>query len=146
MNGLFAAVALAAGVLAQEAGPQWKSSYADAYHASRNARRPLLVVIEKPGDRHYPVGQASFARAEVSPQEAALLANYELCRIDANTENGQKVATAFGATQFPYVAITDKNVEVLLVQHAGAMSQDEWLATLATHRTGARPEPVVCFT
>lgn len=146
MNGLFAAVTLAAGALAQDAGPQWKSSYADAYHASRTARRPLLVVIEKPAQQNYPVGQAAFARSEVSAQEAALLASYELCRIDANTENGEKVAQAFGATQFPYVAITDRNLEVLLVQHAGGMSQDQWLATLAAHRTGVRPEPVVCFT
>jgi hypothetical protein len=162
MNGLFAAAALVAGVLGQDASrpaaptsktptaqtPAWNSSYADAYHAGRAARRPILVVIEKPGDANYPVNQASYAQTRVSPEEFALLANYELCHIDATTEAGQKVAKSFGATQFPYIAITDKNVEVLLVQHAGAMSRQQWLATLANHRTGAKPqpEPEICFT
>jgi hypothetical protein len=162
MNGLFAAAALVAGVLGQDASrpaaptsqavdsktPAWNSSYADAYHAGRAARRPVLVVIEKPADANYPVNQASFAQTRVSPEEFALLANYELCHVDATTEAGQKIAKSFGATQFPYVAITDKNVEVLLVQHTGAMSRQQWLATLANHRTGTKPqpEPEICFT
>jgi hypothetical protein len=146
MNGLFAAVALAAGVLAQDVAPNWRSDYGEAYHAGRNANRPVLVVIEKPADPAYPVNQASFVRAEVGRDEAALLANYELCRIDASTEYGQKIAKSFGATQFPYVAITDRKVEVLLTQHVGGMSREQWLTTLTTYRTGAKPEPVLCFT
>lgn len=146
MNGLFAALALATGVLAQGATPEWKSSYAEAYRAGKNARRPVLVVIDKPAEAAYRVDQASFARDEMSDRESALLANYELCHIDASTEYGQKIAKSFGATQFPYVAITDRRVEILLVQHTGRMSQEQWMATLAAHRTGQRAEPAVCFT
>jgi hypothetical protein len=146
MNGLFAAVAVASGVLAQGEAPQWKTSYAEAYHAGKNARRPVLVVIDKPAEAAYRIEQASLARGEVGPDERALLAGYELCHIDAGTEYGRKIATSFGATQFPYVAITDRKVEVLLAEHTGRMSQDQWLATLAKHRTGERAEPVVCFT
>jgi hypothetical protein len=148
MNGLFAAVALVSGVLAQDATPAWKTNYAEAYHASRAAGRPMVVVIEKPADPAYPVNQASFLSARVAADEAALLANYELCRIDASTEYGQKIAKSFGAAQFPYVAITDKKVEVLLAQHTGGMTRQQWVAMLANHRTGEapKPEPVICFT
>lgn len=147
MNGLFAAVAVATSVLAQGAAPEWKSSYAEAYHAGKNARRPVLVVIDKPAEAAYRIDQASFTRGEVAADERALLANYELCHIDAGTEYGQKIAKRFGATQFPYVAITDRGVDVLLVEHTGRMSQDQWMATLAKYRTGQRAaEPAVCFT
>ncbi|MEX2188241.1 MAG: hypothetical protein WD875_15650 [Pirellulales bacterium] len=146
MNGLFAALALATGVLAQGATPEWKASYAEAYHAGRNGRRPVLVVIDKPAEAAYRVDQASFARGEVNADERALLANYELCHVDASTEYGQKIAKSFGATQFPYVAITDRRVDVLLVERTGRMSQDQWMATLAKYSTGERAEPVVCFT
>jgi hypothetical protein len=119
-----------------------KSSYADAYHAMRNARRPVLIVIE--GQTPPVVDRASFVRP--SRQTNRVTRPVELCRIDATTEYGQKIAKSFGAAQFPYVAITDKNVEVLLVQHVGGMSREQWLSTLAANRTGVRPEPVVCFT
>lgn len=160
MNGLFAAVALATGALAQvptqaptapasfgdSNAPIWKTSYAEAYHAGKNGRRPVLVVIDKPADPAYRIDQASFVRTDVGSAERALLASYELCHIDASTEYGRKIANSFKATEFPYLAITDRQVEVLLVEHTGRMSQDRWMTTLAKYRAGRRAEPVVCFT
>jgi hypothetical protein len=146
MNGMIAALAVATGMLSQAPAPAWKSTYAEAYHAGKAARRPVLVVIDKPGDAAYRIDQVSLVRTDIGADEAALLASYELCHIDAGTPYGQDVAKRFGATQFPYVAITDKRVEFLLTQHTGRMSQQQWLATLAKYRTGEEPAPVVCFT
>ena len=66
--------------------------------------------------------------------------------MDAGTEHGQKIAASFKATQFPYVAITDRKVEVLLAERTGRIGEDEWLVLLAKHRSGERAEPEVCFT
>jgi hypothetical protein len=139
MNGLFAAVALTSTLLAQGAAPQWKSTYGEAYHAGKKAQRPVLIVIDKPAATSA-VKPVAYVNKEVSAEEAALLAKYELCHVDATTEAGQDIAKRFGATKFPYVAITDSKVEVLRLQHTGEMSQPQWVATLAKYSTAEKVE------
>jgi hypothetical protein len=132
---------------AEEWRPEWKASYAAAYQAGRETRRPVLVVIDKPAEPAYRVESVSGRFDAPTERDAALLAGYEMCHIDASTDYGQKVAESFGVKQFPYVAITDRRVEVLLFEKAGHMSQAEWAATLAKHRSGEVEQPaVICTT
>jgi hypothetical protein len=149
MNGMFAAVALASTLLAQvafaaDAAPQWNSKYGEAYYAGKKAQRPVLIVIDKPADAAA-IKPVAYVNKDVSAEEAALLANFELCHVDASTEYGQDVAKRFGATKFPYVAITDSKVEVLRVQHTGEMSQPQWVATLAKYSKAEKVENTTNF-
>lgn len=147
MNGMFTALALAATLLAQAAiagaaSPEWNSKYGAAYSAGKKAQRPVLIVIDKPAAAVKPV---AYVNKEVTAEEAALLANFELCHVDASTEYGQDVAKRFGAPSFPYVAITDSKVEFLRLQHTGEMPQQQWIATLAKYSKAEKVEHTMNF-
>jgi hypothetical protein len=142
---VFLAVALGASQAA--AAEPWHATYASAYRAGKAAGRPVLVVLDDPAQAGARIDQVSHRTALPSAAEAALLANYELCHVDVATEYGKAVARSFGAYQFPYVAITDRKVQVLLTEHSGRFADDEWLATLAKYRRGEQEAPpVICTT
>lgn len=108
----------------------WESDYGAALRAARAAKRPLLVVIEKPGS----AGERFDAdRLATGQQHKELLGRFQLCRVNAETKIGRRIAHAFGAREFPYTSITDKATRVIKFRHAGQMSGDTWLSALATH-------------
>jgi hypothetical protein len=149
MNGIFASLMVASGVVGGSPELAWHDDYAVALREARAADRPLLIVLERRERATRSVGTASY-RGELTQQE--LLANYELCHIDVSTDYGKTIAAAFNATEFPYTAITDRNVKLLIYRKAGRLSTDEWNATLAAYRNGeqppAEPQPRtrICFT
>jgi hypothetical protein len=143
MNAL-ATWALGLTMFAATASPsEWTNDYGAALKAARAERKPLLVVSENPAE-----SAVRFDEISLGDQLAAkaLLAKYKLCRIDAATPYGQAVARAFRATAFPTTSIIDKTGSVQIFVKAGRLSAVEWLAALAKHQSGARPEPVICST
>lgn len=122
---------------------EWMSDYGAALKAARAEGKPLVVVIENPADR-----AVRFEEVSLTPQQSSsqLLARYKLCRVDASTTYGQAVAKAFRATSLPLTSIIDKTGSVQIFVKQGPLSTDEWRAALATHQSGARPEPVICST
>ena len=114
---------------------EWQSDYAKALEATRHNDRPLLVVLDVPGD---PQEALETKQLDTKGEQSALLGAYQLCHVDVSTEYGKKVADAFRAKQFPFTAIIDKTGSVVLVKKAGQISSDEWEETLATYQSGVQ--------
>jgi hypothetical protein len=141
MNGFLASLAVAASMLGQAAEkqpsskPQWEGDYGRALQVARESGRPLLIVLDKPADPGRRVEQVRFAPDDAQQDQ---LRGYTLCHVDVSTPYGEKIAKAFKATEFPYTAITDRTVSVLIYENSGRFTADDWAATLASHRRGLR--------
>ena len=112
---------------------KWQGDYAKALAATRQDDRPLLVVLDVPGDPKAAVEAEQF---EIEGEQGKLLESYQLCHVDISTKYGKKVADAFRAKQFPFTAIIDKTGSVILLKKAGQISNDEWQETLAKYQKG----------
>lgn len=117
--------------------PQWHTDYGKALAETRSEHRPLLVVIDKADSKEQQVDKALLEQGGESK-----LSSYELCHVDASSEYGQKVAKVFKAEKFPYLAIIDKQGEVILHSQSGEVSQQQWDSMLAKHQAGVRTAPV----
>ncbi len=122
--------------------PQWRADYGQALAATRSDQRPLLVVLDIPSKPESAIDQ-SLLTAE--GDQAALLESYELCHVDVSTEYGQRVAKAFGATQFPHTAIIDRTGAVVIFKKPGKIAGSEWSTTLARYKTGERPAATTAY-
>lgn len=118
---------------------KWQADYGKALAATRSDQRPLLVVLDNPADP-----QATFDAKLLAAdgQQAELLKSYRLCRVDVSTEYGQKVAAAFGATQFPHTTIIDKTGSTVLFKKPGQITGDEWQTALTKFERGVQPQTV----
>jgi hypothetical protein len=65
------------------------------------------------------------------------LNGYQLCRVDASTPYGKRVAEAFGAERLPFTAITDRAVSQITYRKVGQMSSEQW-----THALNGRTRTV----
>ena len=131
----FALVAVMFGAVSTDTeAPQWSSDYATALKQTRSDDRPMLVVIDEPG-----VAEKSLDEQVLTNMAGGALADYQLCHVDATTSYGKKVAEAFKAELFPYIAITDKAGKVILHSQAGEVTADEWNTMVTKYRTGALP-------
>jgi hypothetical protein len=114
----------------------WSDHYANAKHAAAEVQRPLLVVLENPAD---PNGRFDQQQLASNAAQLDLMKKFELCRMDVSTPYGKRVAEALKATQFPYLAITDKSTTYITFRGAGAMTADQWQQTLEAKQNGERP-------
>ncbi len=117
---------------------EWQADYGKALAATRTDDRPLLVVLDDPSNPSSTVEDAQL--------KTEGLTSYRLCRIDAGTEYGQKVAKVFNADQFPFTAIIDKTGSVVLHKKQGRSTDAEWNATLSSYQAGERSLPVAYTT
>lgn len=115
-------------------GQQWEADYGKALEQTRSDSRPLLIVLDTPEAE-----KGSVAAEVLGGADKELLAAYDLCRVNAGTEYGKKVADAFGAKEFPYVAIIDKTGSVILHSRAGEVTESNLKSTLARYKSGDRP-------
>lgn len=135
----FAAVFVAVSSLAASAvstgsdAVQWQADYGKALAATRQDDRPLLVVLDIPGD---PKAEVETEHFEIEGKQGKLLEAYQLCHVDVSTKYGKKVAEAFRAKKFPFTAIIDKTGSVVLVKKSGQISSDQWQETLAKYQKG----------
>ena len=113
--------------------PHWESDYGKALEQTRADEQPLLIVLDKPAAE-----KEQLDPALLGEEQAGLLGAYDLCRVDVTTEYGQKVAKAFGAKQFPYVAIIDKQGKVIIHSQTGEVTAAAWKSTLAKYQSGQR--------
>jgi len=132
----FLALAIAVGATTATPTPlQWQSDYGKALAATRADSRPLLVVLDLPGNSKTAVETKQVAK---DAAQKKLLSAYQLCHVDVSTKYGKKVAKAFGASSFPYTAIIDKSASVVICRKVGQLSNDQWQKTLAKYKTGQR--------
>ena len=108
----------------------WQADYGKALEATRGDDRPLLVVLEDP--------KAEKTDDNTEQADAELLHSYQLCRIDASTEYGKRVAKVFKATTFPFRAIIDKTGSIILYKKGGELNEKEWETTLVRYKKGDR--------
>lgn len=107
---------------------KWRRHYDSAKVEAQKAKRPLVVVIEKPDS-----SQEKIDETKLTPQDRKKITteNFELVRVDATTDYGKRVAEAFGARKFPYTAVTDKQSVKIVFRKEGQMSQKDWTLALA---------------
>ncbi len=140
---LLAAATIAATTLAATPGKvQWQADYGKALEATKSDQRPLLLVLDVPAN---PQASLDSQLLSTDGEQGKLLASYELCRVDASTEYGKKVAEAFHATQFPHTAIIDRTGKTLVFQKPGKIAADQWKVTLAAYQGGATPTAYTTF-
>lgn len=127
--------ALAAGLTADApTANDWHADYGDALTQTKQENQPLLIVLEDSSD-----ASKSFDPSLLNAEGGALpLESYALCRIDASTEYGKKVAEGFKVTEFPHVAIIDQSGSVILRRVKGEVSKAEMLSVLLKHQNGQR--------
>ena len=143
MSVFFATAVLAIGLLPGTPEPlQWETSYGKALEATRSDARPLLVVLDKPATTDARIAPELLSPGQDAAKQLELLRSYELCHVDVTTEYGQKVAQAFNAKAFPYVAVIDKSASVILYSKAGKADSEEWSRMLTAHKTGDRSTAV----
>lgn len=123
----------AAAPQAPQGQTKWEADYGKALQQTKADQRPLLIVLDNPAAK-----DEQLSPALTGKENAKLLKSYDLCRVNVETEYGKKVAEAFKATEFPYVAIIDKSGEVILHSQVGGISADAWKATLTKHQEGER--------
>ncbi|TWT47679.1 hypothetical protein [Botrimarina hoheduenensis] len=112
----------------------WQADYGVALAETREAAKPLVVVIDRPG-----VEGESLDAELLSPASGAFpLDSFELCHVDASTAYGKQVAQVFHVTSFPHVAIIDKTGSVILKRMSGTISRDTWALALREHQDGQR--------
>lgn len=140
---LLAAATIAASTLAATPGKvQWQADYGKALEATKSDQRPLLVVLDVPSN---PQSSVEAPLLSTDGEQGELLAKYELCRVDASTDYGKKVAEAFHATQFPHTAIIDKTGKTMIFQKPGKIAADQWKTTLASYQAGMAPTAQTSF-
>jgi hypothetical protein len=130
---IFVSTLVAALAARSPEAPRWTADYAVALAATKSTQRPLLVVIDDPRRTDARLQQVSIS-ADRTP--ADLLANYELCRIDAKTPYGRQTAESFKVQEYPFAAIIDRTGSVILHQQSGPITADQWTEMLARHRSG----------
>jgi hypothetical protein len=115
----------------------WQADYGKALAATRSDQRPLLVVLENPTA---PATTFDAKLLAAEGDQAEVLKSYRVCKVDVSTEYGQKVAEAFGATQFPHTAIIDKTGSSVLFKKPGQIGGEEFKTTLTKFQSGVAPK------
>lgn len=111
------------GIAPQQA--QWTTNqYGDALEAARESERPMLVLLENPGDKDNKF--TDIWDEKLSP----LLDKFVVCRVDVSTDYGKKVAEVYDATSTPYSVITDKTCRRIVFRGLGEFPAESWRRTL----------------
>ena len=107
---------------------KWKKHYDSAKVEAQKSKRPLVVVIDKPDSKKEKIDETKLTNQD---REKITKEKFELVRVDATTDYGKKVAAAFGATRFPYTAVTDDKSKRIVFRKQGQMSKNDWTLALA---------------
>lgn len=117
-----------------DSGLSWKRHYDSAKRIAQAAKKPLVVVLENPKSANQKIDISKLAANDLRMLSKG---SFELCRVDATTDYGKKVAAAFGAREFPYTVVTDNKSKRIVFRKPGQMSRKDWTLALAKSRTAA---------
>ena len=121
----------------------WLTNYGDAMKLARTTARPLLLVIHR--DDRLPASSDRSSPGQAAQPSQDLLNAYVLCKIDANSGYGKRVAEAFRVTEFPHSVIIDKTTKKILVSKPGQATDETWKVTLTKYQ-GEAPLQAVAAT
>lgn len=136
-------LSLAIGATAAGASPaesNWTTDYGKALKEARTAGKPLMVVLE---DSQTSEQSREVAELTKSEESAKTLAKYHLCKVDVSTSEGKQVAKAFGATEFPYTAVTDVEAQHIVYRLPGRQTGRELTGKLASNIVHRTHKPVL---
>jgi hypothetical protein len=143
----FSWIVVAGFLVTPSSGREWLADYGQALEATRQARRPLLIVIDEQPKWLAHIEPVSETGKPVAP---ALLNKFTLCHVDATTTYGKAVAGAFRTSTFPTTVIIDKKGAVQLAKKTGRLSATALTSLLVAYQGGERPapaaQPTVCRT
>ena len=135
-------ITLTASLLAATPGTlKWSGDYGAALKSAQSNARPLLIMLDKPGDSEH---RFSPVRLSSGPIGRSLLSKYELCHVDVTTPYGEKVAAAFKTTEFPMTLIIDRTGKRIVYRKVGQISDEDWASTLQEYQE--EDQPANCFT
>lgn len=116
---------------------RWEADYGKALAETRATdNQPLLVVLENPAAEAEKVAPELLS---TTGEEKPALDAYRLCRIDATSDYGKKVAEVFKAEKFPFVAIIDRTGSVILHSQSGPVDVEAFGAKLTRYQDGKQP-------
>lgn len=99
--------------------PTWLQNYGTARAEARAAERPVLVILAA-GENGY---QKIAREGTISPAASSLLADRFVCvHVDSKSEEGQKLAKAFGLSKDLGIIISDKSGKYQAFFHEGNLS------------------------
>jgi hypothetical protein len=109
----------------------WHKDYGEARKIGQSENKPLAVFIARGAD-----GQDKVAReGRLSPEvEKALSDSYICIYVDTSTEDGQKLASAFGNTKNLGLVLSDRRGELQAFSQEGDLSapdMNRWLKYFA---------------
>jgi hypothetical protein len=137
---LLLAVGATFGGMNAESGAQTFQSYTQAWHAAADEHRPMLVVLNPPGDE---VSAGSAIDVEALRQDAEIskvLGNYVVAEIDTGTEHGKKVHELFGSKALPRIVVIDANQKWQVYRTSERLENGALKNVLATYRAaGSAP-------
>lgn len=110
----------------------WQKHYDSAKEVAQAKARPLVVVLENPSRKSEKIDES---KLQEKNRKTLAKERFELVRVDVNTDYGKKVAEAFGATKFPFTAVTDKKSRHIVYRKQGQMTSTDWTFALAKSKT-----------
>lgn len=121
-----------------DSNSDWLPDYGVALRQARLEGVPLLVILE---DLDETRGRVLPVASRRDSDQAELLQNYKLCRIDVGTDYGKAVAKVFKVATFPHTVIIDKTASVQIFRKSGPFAAGELTAVLVRYQSGNRPLP-----
>ena len=121
------AITLSPGTAGKSHKLQWQTNYGAAKTAAQSSQRPLVVVLENPGR----LQRLDDSQLGSKNKQTLQKQQFELVRINVGTNYGRRVAEAFGATRFPYTAVTDQISKRIVFRKSGPMHEQDWTLAIA---------------
>lgn len=106
----------------------WRKHYDLAKNVAQKKAHPLVVVLENPKLNSEKIDETKLCEKK---RKQLTKDQFELVRVDVNTDYGKRVAAAFGAKQFPYTAVTNDRSTRIVFRKSGQMSEQDWTLALA---------------
>lgn len=117
------------------AQPDWATSYGKALSLAAEQHKPVAVFITNGGLAHLTKGEGLGSDASKT-----LRTHYIAVQIDATTDAGKQMATAFGVTEG--VVISDRSGEKIALRHAGEVAS----AALTGYLTKYAEQQTISYT
>jgi hypothetical protein len=133
----FVAATNAATPTEAQVAPSSYDSYTQAYRAAKQAKKPMLVILNPP--KSDKVSLIALEDVQKTRVRRDLLQNYVVAVIDTSTPHGKKVYSLFGSPQLPHVAIIDNAQAYQVYQTSETLYGQMWDTILTTFQK-AEPE------
>lgn len=111
-------------------------SYTEAYYAAKEAKKPLLVILNPAEDAD---GQKiALSDVKKTAERRELLENYVVAVIDTSTDHGKKVNELFGSPELPRVSVIDNEQQWQVYRTSDQLQGYQWTEVLNTFKDGKK--------